>query len=39
VCAVNPDVVAAKATGLSEGFCLFDEIGHELYFKNGKFKS
>jgi hypothetical protein len=33
ICAVDADVIAAKAAGLSEGFCLFDEIGHEWSLK------
>jgi hypothetical protein len=38
VCAVDPDVVAARVAGLSEGFCLFDEVGNEWSIKKGKFE-
>jgi len=37
VCAVDTDVVAASAAGLSGGFCLYDEVGNIWSCKNDKF--
>jgi hypothetical protein len=36
--AVDPDVVAARAAGLSYGFGLWDDVGSEWSYKDGKFK-
>lgn len=36
-CAVEPDVVAARAAGLSYGFCLYDEVGSTWSAKDGDF--
>lgn len=36
-CAVDPDVVAARAAGLSHGFCLFDDTGSEWSLRQGRF--
>ena len=37
-CAVSADVVAARVAGISDGFCLSDEVGHIWSLKNGTFK-
>jgi len=37
-CAVDADVVAARAAGLSHGFCLYDEVGSEWSLRNGQFE-
>ncbi len=37
-CAVEPDVVAARAAGLSFGFCMADEVGHVWSLKDHRFK-
>jgi hypothetical protein len=37
-CAVDPDVIAATAAGLSHGLCLFDEVGSEWSCRKGKFE-
>ncbi|GBC59260.1 hypothetical protein DENIS_0196 [Desulfonema ishimotonii] len=37
-CAVDADVVAARLAGLSEGFCLSDEVGSTWAMKNGHFQ-
>lgn len=37
VCAIEPDVIAARAAGLSYGFCVYDEVGSVWSLKNGKF--
>lgn len=36
-CAVDPDVVAARAAGLSHGFLVSDEVGSEWSLRGGKF--
>ena len=36
-CAVDPDVVAARVAGISQGFCLYDEVGSTWSVKEGKF--
>lgn len=36
-CAVEPDVIAARAAGLSYGFALSDEVGNTWSNRNGKF--
>jgi len=38
VVAVDPDVVAARAAGLSYGFGVWDDVGSEWSYKEGKFK-
>lgn len=38
VCAVDPDVIAARVAGLSHGFCLFDEVGYIWSQKKGRFE-
>jgi hypothetical protein len=37
VCAVAPDVVAARVAGISHGFCLYDEVGSIWSINKGKF--
>jgi hypothetical protein len=37
ICAIEPDVIAARAAGLSYGFCAYDEVGSVWSLKNGKF--
>jgi hypothetical protein len=37
-CAVDPDVVAARAAGLSYGFCVYDEVGSIWSIKKNQFK-
>ncbi len=36
--AIDSDVIAAKVAGLSEGFCIADEVGSEWRFKKGVFR-
>ncbi len=38
VCAVDPDIIAARVAGLSHGLCLFDEVGHIWSQKDGRFE-
>jgi len=37
ICAVDPDVVAARIANLSYGFCLYDEVGSTWSVKNASF--
>jgi hypothetical protein len=37
-CAIDADVVASRVAGLSEGFCLYDEIGNTWSLQKGKFE-
>ena len=36
-CAIDPTVVAARIAGVSQGFCLYDDVGSTWAIKNGKF--
>jgi hypothetical protein len=38
VCAIDPDVIAARAAKLSYGFCAYDEVGNEWSLTEGEFR-